>query len=97
MGENKPLYGIKEKDRRVAAVFSNILNRSGACLDLEGEFLLRQVAESHYEYGSQYFRDGRVDMEILYEQLHETVVQTDADAYQHEISYQLHTSSQIGF
>ena len=63
-------------------------------LDLEGEILLGNIAETNNDHGRQHLGDRGINVELFDEQLDEDDVQPDADHHQHEIPEQLYPTMQ---
>jgi hypothetical protein len=62
----------------------------------EREILLGQVTEGDHDHCREYLRDGGIDVELLYEQLDEDIVEPQADHHQDEVSEQLHPAMEDG-
>src|ERR1700744_1578493 len=61
---------------------------------LEGEILLRDIAETNHDNGREHLRDRGIDMELFYEQLDEDDIQPDTDHHQKKIPEQLYPTMQ---
>ena len=62
----------------------------------EGKILLGNEAEGNNDNGGEHFSYRGENMELLYEQLDEYIVQYDANDHQQEIAHQLHPSLERG-
>lgn len=70
--------------------------RLSALFSLEGKFLLGEVAEADYQEGGEYLAYCWIEMEVIYEQFEEEIVQQYTDTYQDKVPDQLYASSQVG-
>lgn len=72
------------------------MSTRGLLFYFEREFFLGKVAEDDHQRGGEDFTDGRVEVQPVYKQLHQEVVEQDADTYQQEITEQLYPAPEIG-
>ena len=63
----------------------------------KSEFLLRKIAENHYQGGCAYLAHGRVEVEVVHKYLHQHIIQYYTNGDQHKIAEQLNASPQVGF
>ena len=76
---------------------SALVDLSFLRLCLESEIFLRQIAEGYDDNGGERFGDRGIDMELLYEELDEDIVEQQADDHQDEVSEQLYPAVQGRF
>ena len=63
----------------------------------ESEIFLCHIAESHHNNGCQDLCCSGIDMELLYKELDEDIVEPEADDHQQKIAEELYPSMQRGF
>ncbi len=67
----------------------------GLLFYFEGEFFLGKITKDDHQRGCKDFAHGRIEVQPVYKQLHQEIVEQNADAYEQEITEQLHPAADI--